>query len=55
MSGAIPPLPNTTLWRGAQLKNRDFTFALPLLLLYYYYYYYYYYGDCVKKILRWAR
>jgi hypothetical protein len=23
MSGAIPPLPNTTSWRGAQLKHRD--------------------------------
>jgi hypothetical protein len=21
--GAIPPLPNTPLWRGAQLKHRD--------------------------------
>jgi hypothetical protein len=28
MSGAIPPLPNTPLWRGAQLKHRDnFTFS----------------------------
>jgi len=23
MRGAIPLLPNTTLWRGAQLKHRD--------------------------------
>jgi hypothetical protein len=23
MSGAIPPLPNTTSWRGAQLRHRD--------------------------------
>jgi hypothetical protein len=23
MSGAIPPLPNTPPWRGAQLKHRD--------------------------------
>jgi hypothetical protein len=23
MIGAIPPLPNTPLWRGAQLKHRD--------------------------------
>jgi hypothetical protein len=23
MSGAITPLPNTPLWRGAQLKHRD--------------------------------
>jgi hypothetical protein len=23
MSGAIPPLPNTPLWRGDQLKHRD--------------------------------
>jgi hypothetical protein len=32
MSGAIPPLPNTPSWRGAQLKHRDnftFTFAGP--------------------------
>jgi hypothetical protein len=28
MRGAIPPLPNTPSWRGAQLKHRDiFTFA----------------------------
>jgi len=27
MRAAIPPLPNTSLWRGAQLKHRDnFTF-----------------------------
>jgi hypothetical protein len=25
MSEAIPPLPNTPQWRGAQLKHRDFT------------------------------
>jgi hypothetical protein len=23
MRGAVPPLPNTPLWRGAQLKHRD--------------------------------
>jgi hypothetical protein len=23
MCGAIPPLPNTPSWRGAQLKHRD--------------------------------
>jgi hypothetical protein len=23
MHGAIPPLPNTPSWRGAQLKNSD--------------------------------
>jgi hypothetical protein len=29
MSGAIPPLPNTPSWRGAQFKHRDnFTFYL---------------------------
>jgi hypothetical protein len=28
MSGAIPPLPYTSSWRGAQLKYRDFTFHL---------------------------
>jgi hypothetical protein len=29
MGGAIPPLPNTPSWRGAQLKHRDnFTFLL---------------------------
>jgi hypothetical protein len=28
MRGAIPPLPNTHSWRGAQLKHRDsFTFT----------------------------
>jgi hypothetical protein len=27
MSGAIPPLPNTPSWSGAQLKHRDFTFT----------------------------
>jgi hypothetical protein len=28
MSGAIPALPNTPSWRGAQLKHRDdFTFT----------------------------
>jgi len=28
MSGAIPPLPNTPPWSGAQLKHRDnFTFT----------------------------
>jgi hypothetical protein len=30
MNGAIPPLPNTPSWRGAQLKHRDnFTLTLP--------------------------
>jgi hypothetical protein len=29
MNGAIPPLPNTPSWRGAQLKHRDnFTFII---------------------------
>jgi hypothetical protein len=27
MSGAVPPLPNTPPWRGAQLKHGDFTFT----------------------------
>jgi hypothetical protein len=28
MSGAVPPLPNTLPWRGAQLKHRhNFTFT----------------------------
>jgi hypothetical protein len=28
MRGDIPPLPNTSSWRGAQLKHRDnFTFT----------------------------
>jgi hypothetical protein len=30
MRGAIPPVPNTSLWRGAQVKHRDnstFTFT----------------------------
>jgi len=32
MSGAIPPLPNTPAWRGAQLKHRDSsTFYLYLI------------------------
>jgi hypothetical protein len=31
MSGAIPPLPNTPPWRGAQLKHRDnFTFTIEI-------------------------
>jgi hypothetical protein len=31
MSEAIPPLPNTPSWRGAQLKHRDnFTFTFNL-------------------------
>jgi hypothetical protein len=28
-----PHSPNTSLWRGAQLKHRDFTFTLLLLLI----------------------
>jgi hypothetical protein len=32
MRGTIPPLPNTPLWRGAQLKHRD-NFTLPLQFL----------------------
>jgi len=29
MRGAVPPLPNTLSWRGAELKHRDnFTFYL---------------------------
>jgi hypothetical protein len=33
MHGAIPPLPNTPSWRGAQLKHRDnFTYAHVYLL-----------------------
>jgi hypothetical protein len=32
MSGAIPPLPNTSLWRGAQLKHINFYF-LPLYVV----------------------
>jgi hypothetical protein len=27
MRGAIPPLPHTPSWRGAQLKYMDFTFT----------------------------
>jgi hypothetical protein len=33
MRGAIPPLPNTLSWHGAQLKHRDnstFTFTFTL-------------------------
>jgi hypothetical protein len=34
MSGAIPPLPNTPSWCGAQLKHRDnFTFPFTLFSL----------------------
>jgi hypothetical protein len=33
MRGAIPPLPNTSSWRGAQLKYRDFTFYLHLYVI----------------------
>jgi len=34
MSGAIPPLPNTSSWRGAELKQRgNFTF-LPFNVVY---------------------
>jgi hypothetical protein len=32
MSVAIPPLPNTPSWRGAQLKNTGITLPLPLPL-----------------------
>jgi hypothetical protein len=35
MRGAIPPLPNTPSWRGAQFRYRDnftFTFRSPTLL-----------------------
>jgi hypothetical protein len=31
MREAIPPLPNTPSWRGAQLKRHRDTFTLPLL------------------------
>jgi hypothetical protein len=30
MSGAIPPLPNTPSWRGAQLKEAQGLYLLPL-------------------------
>jgi len=33
MNGAIPPLPNTSSWRGAQLQKSTGT-ALPLPYLY---------------------
>jgi hypothetical protein len=33
MRGDIPPLLNTTSWRGAQLKSHRDNFALLLLLL----------------------
>jgi len=29
MCGAIPPLPNTPLWRGAQLKKESMGTTLP--------------------------
>jgi hypothetical protein len=31
MCGAIPPLPNTPSWRGAQLKSTGTTLPLPVL------------------------
>jgi hypothetical protein len=35
MSGAIPPLPNTHSWRGAQLKHRDnFTLLLRKIIFF---------------------
>jgi hypothetical protein len=35
MSGAIPPLPNTPSWRGAQLNHRDnFTFTFTDIYIY---------------------
>jgi hypothetical protein len=35
MNGAIPPLPSTPSWRGAQLKHRDnFTFTFTLLAVF---------------------
>jgi hypothetical protein len=38
MSGAIPPLPNTSSWRAAQSKHRDsFTFTFYLWSLSYRY------------------
>jgi hypothetical protein len=30
MRGDVPPLPNTTSWRGAQLKKHRDNFTLPL-------------------------
>jgi hypothetical protein len=34
MRGAIPPLPNTSLWRGAQLKHRDsFSFIVVVVVV----------------------
>jgi hypothetical protein len=36
MYGAIPPLPNTLSWRGAQLKHRDnFNFTFTFTFTYY--------------------
>jgi hypothetical protein len=33
MSGAIPPLPSTHSWHGAQLKHRDnFTFTFTFII-----------------------
>jgi len=35
MRGAIPPLPNTLSWRGAQSKHRDnFTFTLTFITVF---------------------
>jgi hypothetical protein len=32
MRGAIPPLPRTLSWRGAQLKHRD-SFTVPFIVI----------------------
>jgi hypothetical protein len=36
MLGAMPPLPNTPSWRGAQLKHTDnFTYTAPYIPIFY--------------------
>jgi hypothetical protein len=34
MRGAIPPLPNTPLWRGAEFKRNEYRDNFTLLYLY---------------------
>jgi hypothetical protein len=33
MRGAIPPLPDTPSWRGAELKHRDFILIIIIIII----------------------
>jgi hypothetical protein len=33
MRGAIPPVPNTSSWRGAQLKHRDVVVVVVVVII----------------------